>query len=101
MAQTRPSASPPRAGWIHSTRLHVVLYSFLLVATPFIMLRAYMQEAVGQLTRIYVEIAGREIVIVPWAVLVLFLAILVLARRHLTPLRIAAGFIALALVALA
>ncbi len=36
--------------WIHSSRLHVVLYSMLLVATPFLLLRNFLQPTILILT---------------------------------------------------
>jgi VanZ family protein len=101
MSETGPQNLEPQAGWIHSTRLHVLLYSFLLIATPFIMLREYMQEAIGQLTQLRIDLAGLDIVIVPWAVLVLVIALLIYVRAHLTRLRILAGIVALLLIAFA
>lgn len=101
MSTAAPQATDSSSAWIHSTRLHVFLYSFLLVATPFIMLRAYMQEVVGQLTQLRITLFGADVVIVPWAVLIIVLALLLAVRRHLTPLRLLAGLLALTLIALA
>ena len=50
---------------IHSTRLHLILYSLLLVATPFIMLRAYMQQAIGRLSLSKIPFGAMEIPTVP------------------------------------
>lgn len=47
-----------RAAWIHSTRLHVVLYSMLLVATPFIFLRTFLIEKIGEISDTKVSILG-------------------------------------------
>ena len=73
-------ATDGRAGRIHSTRLHVFLYSFLLVATPFIMLREYMQEVVGQITQLRVTLFGEGVVFVPWAALIVVLGVLLAVR---------------------
>ena len=54
-----------RAGLIHSTRLHLVLYSALLVATPFLMLRAYLQDAIGRVSLAEIPIAGLSVPVVP------------------------------------
>ncbi|MBD3236173.1 MAG: hypothetical protein GF330_05690 [Candidatus Eisenbacteria bacterium] len=101
MSSAASPTAESHAGWIHSTRLHVFLYSFLLVATPFIMLREYMQEVVGQITAVHVALFGHDLVVVPWAALIVFVVLIVAVRRHLTPLRIVAGLIALGLIALA
>lgn len=90
-----------REGWIHSTRLHVVMYSALLVATPFVMLQSFLQQAVSRLSRFSFPALGQEIPIVPTVALLAVVALLVAFRSKLTLRRIAAGGIALLLIALA
>ena len=84
-----PSGSP--GAWIHSTRLHLLLYASLLVATPFVMLQSFLQEAIGAISRFHVDLAGLEIPIVPGAVLLLGLLCLLLLRSRLTRRRIMAA----------
>lgn len=93
------SGTGPR--WVFSTRLHVFLYSFLLIATPFLMLREHMQEVMGQVSALHIHLFGAERPIIPWAAGLLVVLILILWRRHITRLRLAAFLIALGLVALA
>lgn len=100
------SAPPVRtfvggAGWLYSTRVQVVAYSLLLIATPFVLLRRFMQEAIGRASRAQFELAG---VGVPIA-LVLGAAVVVVGvlalRRHITPLRLLAVGVAVAMNLLA
>ncbi len=111
-AQAAPAESPGAASlgaagegrivpWLQSTRLQLVLYSLLLVGTPFLMLRAYMQDAIGHLSAAQLELGGVE---VPWVLVLLAGALvpaLALLRRHLTLRHGAAALVALAMVAAA
>jgi VanZ family protein len=90
-----------RLRWIHSTRLHVVLYSMLLIATPFLMLRHFLQSAIGRLSVSTFELGGIEVPIVPVAALVPVLLLLIRFRAGLTRLRILAGAVAVLMIALA
>jgi hypothetical protein len=92
-----PTTGAPRPGGIHSTRLHVSLYSALLVMTPFIMLRTYMQDALGRFSTSRVTLIG---VSVP-AVLVLAgvpaIVALILLRRRIRVRHVLAGLLGLAM----
>lgn len=86
---------------IYSSRLHLVLYSLLLIATPFIMLRAYMQQAIGRLSLARLPIAGIEIPLVPTVaglvVVVLFLIFRPeVSRRRFFALAVGIGMAAFA-----
>ncbi|MCK4548492.1 MAG: Mth938-like domain-containing protein [Candidatus Eisenbacteria sp.] len=94
----KPSSSP---GWSSSTRLQLVAYSALLVATPFLLVRQYLQNAIGQITHFAFHLCGKEIPTVPAVALLLFTVLLIRFRSHLTKPRILAGVVALAAVALA
>lgn len=83
-----------RGRGIHSTRLHLILYSLLLVATPFIMLRAYMQQAIGRLSLTTVPVAGLDVPLVPAAAAILAGAVYLIFRPEISrrrSLAVAAG----------
>lgn len=70
-----------------SPRIQLILYSSLLVATPFILLRNYLQDAIGRLSHASFTLAGHDI---PWIPATLLLAIIAIffftfsriRRRH-------------------
>jgi hypothetical protein len=57
-ARHRRSVPRSRFRWIHSRRLHVFLYSFLMVATPFIFLRNFLIEFISRTSSTRIPIAG-------------------------------------------
>jgi glycopeptide antibiotics resistance protein len=97
----RKSASHSTASLIHSTRLHVVLYSMLLVATPFIMLKAFLQDAIGQASTLSVDLGGLNLPIVPVVAIAFLVSLLLLLRRHLSWPRVLAGAVAILMIAVA
>lgn len=96
----RARVSPARASWIHSTRLHVVLYSLLLVATPFLILRRFLQQAIGRCSASTFEFGELEIPIVPVVALVVVTPLLVYFRGYVTRLRVLAAVVVLVMIAL-
>lgn len=88
---------PARPGGIHSTRLHVSLYSALLIFTPFIMLRTYMQDALGKFSASHVSLLGLSVPTVPLIAGVLALVALILARRRMRRRHLVAALIGLAM----
>jgi VanZ family protein len=102
MSMARPVAyAPSRFGWIHSTRLHLILMAFLAVGMPFLMLRAYMQERIGMLSTSTFELWGIHI---PWVLLVALVVgavALVLLRPYINRGRLAAAGIGLLMLAYA
>jgi len=87
------------AAWINSTRVHVVLFVSLVVATPFMMLQVYMQDAVHLLSVLKVELWGLEIVVVPAIAIISIIAALVLFRRYLTKIRLLGALVAFLMIA--
>jgi len=87
--------------WIHSTRLHVILYSSLLVATPFVLLRSFTVDFIGRASRSTFTMGGIELPIVGTVAIVLFVVALVALRRHLTLYRLAAIVIGVLTILLA
>lgn len=96
MSPRRPHAPPARWSRIHSTRLHVVLYSMLLVATPFILLQNFLVEAISHASRSTIALGGLTIPIVPVVGVVVAAGLLICFRALVT----ARLFIALAIVLL-
>jgi len=81
--------------WIHSTRLHIVLYSMLLVATPFILLQNFLVEFIATLSDSSMELFGLTFKIVPVAGLALFIIAIMVYRSYIIRLRI---FVAIIIV---
>ncbi|MBM3287868.1 MAG: hypothetical protein FJY88_11035 [Candidatus Eisenbacteria bacterium] len=75
------AAAAARGISIHSTRLQLVLYSFLLVLTPFILLQNFLVDMVGQVSGSTLSIGGLRVPIVPLAAFVLLLAAAIRFRR--------------------
>lgn len=97
----RPAGSPPAQRGIQSTRLHLTLYSLLLVVTPFIMLRNYLQSAIGRLSLSTIPLGGLRIPAVPAAALLVALALLAIFRPRITRRRVIALLVGLFMVAVA
>lgn len=95
--------APTSAGlaWVRSTRLHLVLYGALLVATPFLMLRAYLQDAIGRLSAAEVAVFGLSVPVVPLAAAALAALALAVLRPAVTRRRVLAVLAGLGLIALA
>lgn len=73
----------------------------LLIATPFLMLRRFLQSAIGRLSAFTFELGGLQIPIVPTIALILAVLFLLRFRAGLTKLRILAGAVAVLMIALA
>ena len=69
------------------------MYSMLLVASPFLMLRNFLQPNIARLSRFSFGLAGTEIPIILMVAAVLLPAALILFGAYLTRLRILAGVI--------
>jgi len=89
------------SGWIHSSRLHVIMYSMLLVATPFLILQNFLQDAIGRFSVSTFELGELQIPIVPILFLALLILLIIAFRSYLTRMRMLAGVIALLMIALA
>jgi VanZ family protein len=101
MSAKRTHKPEVHARWIHSTRLHVVLYSMLLIATPFLMLRRFLQTAIARFSASTFELGGLPIPIVPAIALLVAVLLLVRFRASLTRQRILAAAVAVLMIALA
>jgi hypothetical protein len=75
--------APSRLRWIHSTRLHAILYAFIAVGMPFLMLRAYLQERIGELSASTYQVWGIELPWMPTLALAVGIPALLLLARHI------------------
>ncbi len=73
-----------QVSWIHSTRLHVFLYSFLLVFTPFLLLQNYLVDLVSDVSRATWRLGSLDVPVVPVAAAILLAAAAVVFRRAIT-----------------
>jgi hypothetical protein len=101
MSAKHANTAAVRLPWVHSTRLHVILYSMLLVATPFLMLRSFLQSAIGRISIYRFELGGLPIVLVPTVALALAIALIIAFRARITKRRILAVVVAFLMIALA
>jgi VanZ family protein len=101
MAAKKSRKSPVVSSWIHSSRLHLILYSFLLVATPFVLLQNFLVEMISKASGSSIELGGLEIPVLPYTVVILLVLLLAIFRSRLTKLRILGGVIAIVMIALA
>ncbi len=72
----------------------------LLIATPFILLQNYLVEAISVFSGSTFEVAGLEIPIVPVAAMIFAFMVAMLLRRYITRIWIAAGVVAVLMIAL-
>jgi VanZ family protein len=87
--------------WIHSPRFHVILYSLLLVITPFLMVRDFLQPAIAKLSTSVVRLGTLAVPVVPTVALVLLVTLLVVLRSRLAWRHVFAGVLGLGMIALA
>lgn len=92
------SADVPRG--VESPRLHLVLYALLLICTPFIMLRAFLQDAVGRASASTFPLGGEEIPIVPVAAAAVAVLLLALTRPRITTRRVLTAWLAVVMIAI-
>ena len=73
---------------IHSPFIHAVMYGILLFLTPFIMLRNFLQEAIGSLSHFSITLLDFEIPIIVLLGFFVIISLTVIFRKHLTVYRI-------------
>jgi len=89
------------ASGIHSSRLHVVMYSMLLVATPFVLLQNFLVEEISRLSVTAIELGSCSVPVLPIIALIILTGLLILLRKKLTWLRIAGVGVVLGMITLA
>ncbi len=78
---------------IYSTRIHVIMYAMLLVATPFIFLQNFLIEKISELSHSSFTINNTEIPIIILIAITVITSVLFLFRSYLTFMRLLAIFI--------
>ncbi len=86
---------------IHSPRLHTILYSFLLVATPFVLLQNFLVEQISRLSGSTITIADVKLPIMGIIAVVLVIGLGLKLRSALTVPRLIGGLIVLLMLAIA
>ena len=99
MQKPRPLKS--QTSWIHDPTTHAIMYALLLIATPFILLNNYLIQAISMASGSSFSLFGMETKIVPMAALTVFIALLIVYRKHITKLRLLAVAIVIFLNTLA
>ncbi len=77
------------------------MFAILLFATPFILLRNFLQEAIGSVSRFSFGILGMEIPFVVAIGIILAIALVIALRRYITIYRVLAVAAVVLMVALA
>ncbi len=70
-----------------------IIYSLLLIATPFLLLQNYLQSFIGSLSDINIKIFGFAVPVIPLLAMVLIIVLAIVLRKKITLNRIA-GWIA-------
>jgi len=99
MSPTRSASSG--ASWIHAPEVHAVMYGLLLIATPFILLRNYLVQAISVLSDTSVSPFGVETKVVPVGVILALIVLLIIYRKRISKLSLLAVAIVILLIALA
>jgi VanZ family protein len=94
------SRRSPVPGGMQSPRLQLILFALLLICTPFIMLRAFLQDAIGRASASTFTLGHQAIPIVPVVAGALALAFLALVRPRFTRRRVLTGLLALGMIGL-
>lgn len=82
-----------KARGVHSPRVHVIMYSMLLVATPFVLLQNFLVEKISELSGSSFELGNTELPILPILAAVLVIVLLAVLRSYLTWLRVLSAVI--------
>lgn len=86
---------------IYSSRLHAIMYSMLLVATPFLLLQNFLVEKISELSASSFQLGNTDIPLLPLLAAILAIALIIVYRSYLTRLRILAIVIVILMIALA
>ena len=79
------------SSWIHSSRLHVVLYSLLLVLTPFVLLQNFLVELISKVSGSTFSLGDLDIPILPCLAVALLIVFVIIFRSRITRMWILAG----------
>ena len=81
---SRHHSTREQASWIHSPRIHVIMYGLLLIATPFILLRNYLVEAISLASHSSFTALGIEFKLVPTAAFLIAILLVIVLRKRIT-----------------
>ncbi|MFC1887641.1 VanZ family protein [Candidatus Cloacimonadota bacterium] len=87
--------------WLYTTKAHIIMYGMLLIFTPFLMLRNYLQSSIGKLSRLSFTLGGKEI---PYVLITLILSLIIIALLNYRKIKLSlffAGIACILLIALA
>jgi len=87
--------------FFYSPLLHLLMVASFLVCAPFLMLQNYLQQTVSQVSRATFSLGSYAVPILPLLVLTALGVVLVVGRRHITRVRVAASVACLLMIALA
>ena len=99
-SKARAHPAHPEVHWIHSTRVHLVLFSMLLVATPLVMLRNFLQQGISKLSNLKLPVFGFELPLVLSLVVVAAVTLLIVYRKQLGVRHLIAAGVAVLMIAL-
>lgn len=80
---------------MHSPRIHVIMYGLLLIATPFILLRNYLIEAISLASGSSFTALGIEFKYVPTATFLIVILSLIVFRKRITRMMLVSAGIVL------
>jgi hypothetical protein len=81
--------------WLFTPKAHIILYGLLLIFTPFLMLRNYLQSAIGKLSRFSFQLGELEVPYLLSVIIIFLLIIIVINLRKILLRYIFAGIICL------
>ncbi len=76
---------------LHSPVTHAVLFGVALAFTPVVLMMNRLPQAISRATNLGLPVLGREVPLVPVVAIGLLAVLCVVARRHVTRVRVAAG----------
>ena len=90
-----------KSNWFYSPKTQIIMYALLLVFTPFLMLRNYLQSAIGKLSRFSYHIGEWEIPYLLSAIVLLLIIVVLLNFRKILLRHILAGSVCVLLIYIA
>ena len=82
----------------YSPLINFILYTVLLIITPFLLLQNYLQTSIGKLSELFLEVSGFKIPYVVLAALIIALILIIINLKHFTRFRIISILITLLLM---
>lgn len=82
----------------YSTLINLILYTLLLIATPFLLLQNYLQSFIGKLSLFKFKLFGLSVPYIVIVAIILGLYLIFKNRKHLTKFRIISTLVTVALL---